>query len=214
MTVYNDGMSRYVNELFVHQDEGLKQAWENTPRLGLPAISVKPEEGRFLQVLVRACGVAKAVEIGTLGGFSGIWIARGLLPGGRLTTLEKEPRHAEVARAHFVAAGVADIVTIRVGDAHQSLRLMESERPFDFVFIDAEKPGYPEYFNWALENIRLGGLIAAHNAFRGGSVAGLRQADSFTEGMIAFNQQVAQESRVISTIFPAGDGTLLAVKIS
>jgi predicted O-methyltransferase YrrM len=214
MTVYNDEMSRYITELFVHQDEGLKQTWENTPRLGLPAISVKPEEGRFLQVLVRACGVTKAVEIGTLGGYSGIWIARGLAPGGRLITLEKEPRHAEVARAHFASAGVADRVEIRVGDAHKSLHELEAEGPFDFIFIDAEKPGYPAYFKWSLENVHLGGLIAAHNAFRGGSVAGQRQPDDFTDSMIAFNELVAQEPRVISTIFPAGDGTLLAIKIA
>jgi predicted O-methyltransferase YrrM len=214
MTTYNDEVSTYINRLFVEQDEMLKQVFENTPKMGLPAISVKPEEGRFLQFLVRANRVTKAVEIGTLGGYSGIWIARGLVPGGRLITLEKEPRHADVARAHFAAAGVADRVEIRVGDAHQLLQALSAEGPFDFVFIDAEKPGYTAYFEWGMENIRLGGVIAAHNAFRGGSVAGLREPDNFTESMAAFNRQVALEPRVISTIFPAGDGTVIAVKIA
>src|SRR5512135_1130539 len=122
MTVYNDEMSQYISQLFVQQDEGLKQALENSPKLGLPAISVKPEEGRFLQFLVRACGAMKVVEIGTLGGYSGIWIGRGLPAGGKLISLEKEPRHAEIALQHIRNAGLQDKVEVRVGDAHQQLQ--------------------------------------------------------------------------------------------
>jgi caffeoyl-CoA O-methyltransferase len=167
-----------------------------------------------LQFLVRACGAVRALEVGTLGGYSGIWIARGLVPDGKLITLEKEPAHAEVARQHFTSAGVTDRVEIRVGNAHLLLQELASEGPFDFVFIDAEKPGYPAYFDWALEHTRLGGVIAAHNAFRGGSVAGERADDDFSETMRDFNRRVAAEPRVISTIYPAGDGTLLAVKVA
>ncbi len=213
MTVYTDTTSEYINQLFVHQDDALQHAMQDTLQKGLPAISVKPEEGRFLQFLVRACGAKKVVEIGTLGGYSGIWIGRGLAPGGKLISLEKEPRHAEIALQHIRNAGLQDKIEVRVGDAHQQLKRLSEEGPFDFIFIDAEKDGYDEYFNWAIENIRLGGTIAAHNAFRKGSVAGQVSPDEYTSLMQAFNHRVATDPRVISTIFPAGDGTLLAVKV-
>ncbi len=217
MTIYNDTLSKYITDLFAKQDEAQRRALEDSPRRGLPAISIKPEEGRFLQMLVRMCGAAKAVEIGTLGGHSGIWIARGLAPGGKLVTLERERAHAEVAREHFAAAGVADRVDIRLGDAHATLQNLAPEGPFDFVFIDAEKSGYPFYFDWALAHVRVGGVIAAHNAFRYGDVVGRdvppeRLHD--TDIMREFNRRVAAEPRVISTIYPAGDGTVVAVKIA
>lgn len=214
MTNYNDTLSQYITDLFAKQDDAQRRALEDSPKHGLPAISVKPEEGKFLQVLVSSCNAVKAVEIGTLGGYSGIWIARGLAPGGKLITLEREQKHADVARAHFAAAGVADRVEIRIGDAHESLKSLTAESPFDFVFIDAEKSGYPFYFDWALANVRVGGVIAAHNAFRNGSVAGVGAPDEDTEAMRAFNRRVANEPRVLSTIYPAGDGTVVAVKVS
>ena len=214
MTTYNDNLSQYITGLFAEQDEALQYTWEDTTRKGLPAISVRPEEGRFLQFLVRVSRTKKAVEIGTLGGYSGIWIARGLLPGGKLVTLEKEPHHADIARDHFKRAGVTEQVEIRVGDAHQTLQALASQGPFDFIFIDAEKPGYQDYFEWALEHTPVGGVIAAHNAFRAGSVTEPGEADESTQSMRAFNQRVAREPRVISTIYPAGDGTLIAVKIA
>jgi predicted O-methyltransferase YrrM len=213
MTVYDDRTSDYISGLFAH-DEILQEIYEAVPRKGLPAISIKPEEGRFLQLLVRACGGQRALEIGALGGYSGSWIARGLAPGGRLITLEKETLHAEIARQHFEKAGVSDRVKIRTGDAHSLLKDLVSEGPFDFIFIDAEKTGYPAYFDWAVENVRIGGIIAAHNAFRKGSVTGAVPDDDFSEVTRQFNQHVAEEKRVISTIYPAGDGTLLAVRIA
>jgi predicted O-methyltransferase YrrM len=214
MTTYNDRLNRYISELFAGEDEALRLAREESLRKGLPAISVNPEEGRFLQLLVRACGVRKAVEIGTLGGYSGIWIARGLAPGGKLITLEKDTYHAQVAREHFEAGGVEDLIEVRVGNAHQLLAGLAREGPFDFIFIDAEKEGYNAYFDWAIENIRVNGVIAAHNAFRGGSIVGDRADDAYSEIMRTFNQRVAADPRVISTIYPAGDGTLLAVRVS
>ncbi|HJW83663.1 MAG TPA: O-methyltransferase [Anaerolineae bacterium] len=212
MTVYNDQFSQYITDTFAAQDEALRWALEDTPRQGLPAISVRPEEGRFLQLLARACSARKAVEIGTLGGYSGIWIARGLLPGGTLITLEREPAHAAVARKHFEAAGVADRVEIRMGDARESLRQLAAEGPLDFVFIDAEKSDYGAYWDWALPNLRPGGTIAAHNAFRHGAILEPGDRAAATEAMRIFNRRVAAEPRVISTIFPGGDGTLVAVK--
>lgn len=213
MTTYNDTLSKYINNLFVVQDQALKDTLEDIPRQGLPTINVKPEEGKFLQFLVRANAATKAVEIGTLGGYSGIWIARGLAPGGRLITMEKEPRHAQIAQKHFQSAGLDGKVDIRIGDAHQSLKKLAGEGPFDFVFIDAEKDGYQDYFDWALENVRLGGVIAAHNAFRKGTVAGIGEDDDWTEIMREFNQRVAKDDRIISTIYPAGDGMIVAVKV-
>jgi caffeoyl-CoA O-methyltransferase len=214
MTTYNDQLSHYVSSLFAAHDPALQKAWDDISRLNLPAISVKPEEGRFLQFLASACGAKRALEIGTLGGYSSIWIARGLLPGGRLITLEKDPRHAEIAIMHFADAGLTDRIEIRVGEARRLLAAMDSTPPFDFVFIDADKPGYPEYFEWSVDHLRVGGVIAAHNAFRKGSVAGLAPEDEYTPVMRAFNQQVAADQGLISTIYPAGDGTVIAVKIA
>jgi caffeoyl-CoA O-methyltransferase len=214
MTTYNDQLSQYVSSLFAGEDSALRQAREDSPNRGLPAINIKPEEGRFLQFLACASRAQKAVEIGTLGGYSGIWIARGLHPGGKLYTLDKESKHAEVAQAHFAAAGLSDVIEVRIGDAHSLLIELSDLSPFDFVFIDAEKPGYPAYFDWAIENTRRGGIIAAHNSFRGGSVVGLREDDDYSGLMRQFNQQVAEDDRLISTIYPAGDGTLVSVKIA
>jgi predicted O-methyltransferase YrrM len=214
MTVYNDRVSAYISGLFAQEDAALQRARQDSPARGLPAINIKPEEGRFLQFLVRASGARKVVEIGTLGGYSGIWIARGLPPEGKLVTLEIQPAHAEVARQHFEAAGVLDRVEIRIGEANRLLRDLSSQAPFDFIFIDADKPGYPTYLDWALENTLLGGIIAAHNAFRKGSVAGLSEPDEHTQTMRVFNERFAREKRLLSTIYPAGDGTLVGVKVA
>jgi predicted O-methyltransferase YrrM len=213
MTVYNDVLSQYVNDLFALQDETLQSVRQAIPQKGLPAIYIHPEEGRFLQVLVRACGVKRALEIGSLGGYSGIWIARGLAPGGRLITLEKDPHHARVSREHFAQAGLEGRVEVRQGDAHTLLKQLTEEAPFDFVFIDAEKPGYPAYLDWAVDHVRIGGVIAAHNAFQSGTVA-YPNPDTGTRIMDDFNRMVAANPRLLSTIFPAGDGTLIAVRVS
>jgi len=212
LPIYNQLLSAYIIENFAAEDTALVQAREESPKHGLPAISIQPEEGRFLQMLVAASQAKIAVEIGTLGGYSGIWLARGLPPGGKLFTLEKSSKHAGVAQAHFEAAGVHEKVEIVVGDAHDALLKIAAKGPLDFVFIDAEKAGYSAYFAWAMAHTRVGGIIAAHNAFRGGRIEEAPTDDDPAD-MAAFNRQVAGDSRVISTIFPAGDGTLVAVKI-
>ncbi|MFU8771194.1 MAG: O-methyltransferase [Anaerolineales bacterium] len=211
---YNQSLNQYVTDLFAQHDKPLQVAWEETPKKGLPSISVKPEEGRFLQFLVKASGATMALELGTLGGYSGIWIARGLSEGGKLISVEVDPRHAEVAREHISNAGLSDRVEVRVGNAQQLLPELVAEGPFDFIFIDADKPGYPGYYEWAVENTRIGGLIAAHNAFRGGKVLDPQYSDELVEIMRAFNQRVAADPRVLSTVYPAGDGTIIAVRIS
>ena len=214
MPVYSDQISQYITALFAEEDAALRAAREDSPRRGLPAISIKPEEGRFLQFVVRAANVKTAVEIGTLGGYSGIWIARGLAPGGKLITLERSDKHAAAAREHFERAGVADRVEIRTGDAHHTLGKLAAEGPFDFCFIDADKTGYDSYLTWALAHVRPGGLVAAHNAFRNGAVVDRRDRDAETEAVRATNERFSREPRLLSTIFPGGDGTVIGVVVN
>lgn len=213
MTTYNHNLSQYNAGMFAAEDDILKFVWENTPKKGLPPISVRPEEGRFLQILARLCGARLALEIGTLGGYSAIWIARGLLPGGRLITVEKDPYHAEIASRHLQAAGLENSVEVRVGEALALLPGLTGSSPFDFIFIDADKSSYLECYDWAIQHLRTGGVFAAHNAFRGGTVLQTDSDDAATRQIQAFNQHVAGDRRVMSTIYPAGDGTLVALKI-
>ena len=214
MPIDRERASQYIQNLFAQQDQAQIYALKDSRQKGLPEININPEEGRFIQLLVRASGGTKALEIGTLGGYSGIWIARGLAPGGKLFTLEKDPQHAAIAQDHFHRAGVSDLVDIRLGDAHASLSTLAGEAPFDFIFIDAEKSGYLDYYGWAIDHLRIGGMIAAHNALRGGSVYDPDSQDSTASALRTFNQQVASDFRVISSIYPAGDGTLIAVRIA
>ncbi len=211
MTIYNDAAAKYIHDLFVPNEPVLPQVLAAIPARGLPAITIKPEEGRFLQFLVRAGGARRAVEIGTLGGYSGIWIARGLPADGKLTTLELDPKHAAVAREHFALAGVTSQVEVREGDARQTLPQLSAEGPFDFCFIDADKGGYGHYLDWALNNVEPGGIIAAHNAFRQGGVLNPDDQSSDMVDMRAFNARFAAEPKLLATIYPAGDGMLIGV---
>ncbi len=211
MPIYDDRHADYITQQFAQPDVVLEQVLAAIPARGLPAITIKPEEGRFLQFLVRANGARRVVEIGTLGGYSGIWLARGLPADGRLITLEMEPRHAEVAREHFALAGLEAKVDLRLGDAKVLLPALVADGPFDFCFIDADKLGYGAYLDWALANIRPGGLIAAHNAFRGGAMLNAADQSLDMATMRAFNERFATEPRLLSTIYPAGDGMLIGV---
>lgn len=202
----------YITDLFAGHDAVLEFVRTNSAAQGLPPISISPEEGQFLTVLVRACGACRAVEIGTLGGYSGICIARGLARDGRLLTIEQSSHHAAVAQTHFAHAGVADAVSIEIGEAGQILPQIAHHSPLDFVFIDADKGGYPDYYEWAVNHVRAGGIIAAHNALRGGQVIGPPPADAGTRAIRALNRIAANDDRVTSTIFPAGDGMLVAVR--
>lgn len=211
MPTYDDALSKYITDTFVHEDDALATIRKQVPARGLPEIMIRPEEAAFLQLLVAACGAHSAVEIGTLGGYSGSWIARALPEDGKLITLEVEPKHADVAREHFELAGVADRVEIRVGDAHQVLHDLSGSGPFDFVFIDAEKEGYPDYLDWTLRNLRPGGVLAAHNAFRKGALTDTHDTDPRVVATREFLSRLAADSRVLSTIFPAGDGMAIGV---
>jgi caffeoyl-CoA O-methyltransferase len=211
MTIYDDRFASYITTEFARPDAVLEQVLAAIPARGLPQITIKPEEGRFLQFLVRANGARRVIEIGTLGGYSGIWLARGLPADGRLISLEIEPKHADVAREHFALAGLADRVEVRLGDARELLPGVASEGPFDFCFIDAEKLGYGNYLDWALKNVRQGGIIAAHNAFRGGALLDESNHNEDTKYMREFNIRFANEPRLLSTVYPAGDGLLIGV---
>jgi caffeoyl-CoA O-methyltransferase len=214
MPVYDDALSRHIAATFAAEDAALRAAREDAEKGGLPPISIKPEEGRFLHLLARACGARNAVEIGTLGGYSAIWIARGLAPGGRLVTLEASPAHAAVARRTLERAGLGAVVEVVEGDAHATLPAVARRGPFDFCFIDAEKTGYDAYLDWALANVRAGGAIAAHNAFRGGDLLDERARDADTEAVRAVIARFAREPRLCATIFPAGDGTLAGIVVA
>lgn len=212
MPVYSDALSEYIQELFAPEDDILRQIREGSLARGLPAIAVRPEEGRFLQFLAAASPGGTALEVGTLGGYSGTWICRGLPAGSRLITIERDPRHAAAAREHFALAGLAERVDLRVGDAHRLLAGLEPEGPFGLIFIDAEKGGYPAYLEWALDHLAQGGFFAAHNAFRHGAVSDPADHEADTVAIRRFNAALAAAKGVIGTIFPAGDGMAIAVR--
>lgn len=194
-------VDRYINDLLVPSDPALDAALAASAKAGLPAIHVAPNQGKLLQLLARLQGAHTILEIGTLGGYSTIWLARALPPGGRLVTLEANPRHAEVARANIARAGLSSVVELRLGRALETLPklLVESRGPFDLIFIDADKPGYPDYFAWALKLSRLGSLIVADNVVRKGALADPASEDPMVQGVRRFTELVAAEPRVSAT---------------
>ncbi len=194
-------VDRYLTDLFVPPDAALEAALAASAAAGLPDIQVSPIQGKFLHLLARLQGARSILEIGTLGGYSTIWLARALLPGGRLVTLEYEPKHAEVARVNIVRAGLADRVEIRIGPALATLPQLAAEGrgPFDLIFIDADKEGYPEYLEWALKLSRPGSLILADNVVREGAVIDPADQQPSLVGIRRFNEQLAHDSRLTAT---------------
>ncbi len=201
----------YIQALFAPEDSVLQSVRQEAARHGLPQIAIGPEEGAFLHLLVRLSGARRILEIGTLAGYSAIWMARALPEDGHLYTIEKSPRHASVARRNFRRAGMEGRITLWEGEAGQLLAQAASYAPFDFVFMDADKEGYPRYYAWALEHLPPGGVIAAHNALWGGSVAQEVRGPAI-DAIREFNRLVAADPRVTAHLYPAGDGTLIAVK--
>ena len=162
----------YISNLFVPFDPVMQETLATSEAAGLPSIGVAPNEGKLLMLLAQICGARKILEIGTLGGYSTIWLARGMASGGTLITLEASAKHAEIARINIARAGLANAIEVRVGSALDTLpRLAAEDRgPFDLIFIDANKDNYPEYFAWALKLSRRGSLIVADNVIREGEV--------------------------------------------
>ena len=211
-------VDHYFGDLLVPTDDGLDAALAANHKAKLPAIDITPLQGRFLELLVRMSGARRVLEIGTLGGYSTIWLARAVPKGGRVTTLELEPRHAEVAGANLKRAGVLNRVDIRIGPAADSLRALIKKKaaPFDLIFIDADKGGYPEYLSLSLKLAHPGTVIVADNVVRDGKVINPRSKDPNIQGVRRFTDLVATEPRlratVLQTVCGKGyDGFLIAV---
>ena len=194
-------VDRYITDLLVPAEPALESALEASRAAGLPEINVSPNQGKLLHLLARVQGARSILEVGTLGGYSAIWLARALPPGGRLVTLELEPRHAEIARANLERAGLAELVTVRVGRAADSLAelVAEGAGPFDLVFIDADKQSGADYFHRALELSRPGSLIVVDNVVRGGAVIDEASTDPAIQGTRRLNRAMAAERRVSAT---------------
>ena len=213
----HEALDGYVRRLFAREERHLRAIRRRAAEAGLPAIQLPPATARVMQILLGAVGARRVLEVGTLGGYSAAWIARALPPDGEVLTLEVDPRRAEVARRSLESAGLGERVTVRVGDAKVAMEALRAARPFDAVFLDADKERYPEYLKLAVRIARPGGLLLADNAFwRGrvvdaeraeGSAAEIRQVKSINR----FNEMVAARDDLDATIVPVGDGLLVAL---
>jgi predicted O-methyltransferase YrrM len=194
-------VDRYISDMLVPGDSALDAALDASKAAGLPSISVAPNQGKLLYLLARLCGARNILEIGTLGAYSTIWLARALPAGGRLVTVEADPAHAKVASANLKRAGLTDIVEMRVGLALDVLPALAAERrgPFDLVFIDADKPNTVAYFDRTIEMTRPGSLIVVDNVIREGAIADAATKDASVQGMRRFFERLRSEPRVEAT---------------
>jgi predicted O-methyltransferase YrrM len=206
----SDEINEYIAGLFANEDDLLRELREEAVRAGMPAISVPPETARFLQLLVRAVGATSVLEVGTLGGYSAIWMARAMGEGGRILSLEIDPAHAAFARRYIERAGLSHAIEVRVGAALQLLPTLDGEK-FDVVFLDADKEPLPTYLDWALRLLRPGGLVIADNTLRGGKVADPSEDDPQLRAIREFNRRLASSSRVTGLVVPIGDGVAVGV---
>ncbi len=194
-------VDRYISDLYIPPDAALEAALKDSAAAGLPNIQVAPNQGKLISILAQSIGAKKILEIGTLGGYSTIWLARALPTDGKLISLEIDPKHAEVARKNIARAGLADKAEVRLGRAIDSLPKIAAEgiAPFDFVFIDADKPSNADYFEWALKLTHVGSLIITDNVVRNGGVVDANSKDESVQGVRRFNTLVSAEGRVITT---------------
>jgi caffeoyl-CoA O-methyltransferase len=204
---------QYARELYQRDDAVLADLQRELASGDLPQINVGPEEGKLLQMLVVASGGRRVLEIGTLAGYSAIWMARGLAPNGKLISLEMEARHAEVARRYIEQAGLGEKVEIRLGSALETLPTLTDEAPFDLAFIDADKGGYPAYLEWALRLVRPGGWITAHNTFGWNNLPDQSNQEPNVVALRRFNQAIADHPDLLATIIPVEDGLTVALKL-
>jgi predicted O-methyltransferase YrrM len=210
----------YFGDLLAPVDEVLDAALAANQKAGLPPIGVTALQGKFLDFLVRVTGARRVLEIGTLGGYSTIWLARALPAGGKLVTLELDPRHADVARGNLKRARLLDQVEIRVAPAIDSLAALarESATGFDLIFIDADKQTYPQYLEWSLKLARIGTVIVADNVVREGKVIDPKSRDANVQGVRRFTEMLAADGRLSSTVLQTVgekgyDGFALAVVV-
>lgn len=207
----NPQIVKYCEQIFTPEDSVLKEIRERSHKEGLPMIQVGKMDNLHIEVLTRLCGAKKAVEIGTLGGYSGVNILRGMGQGGRLWTFEYHEKHASVAKESFKKAGFESQVKILLGRALENLPKIEKEGPFDLVFIDADKQSYPAYLKWAEKNLKIGGVILGDNTFGFGKIADKTNEEEIT-ALQKFNKTLAESDRFLSTILPTGEGLTVAVK--
>ncbi len=193
-----------ITHQFAVEDEGLQNALAAAKQAGLPEIQISAVQGKLLQLLAATCNAQKILEIGSLGGYSGIWLARALPSNGRLIALEINPTHANLVRSAFAKAGVSDRAEVRVGKALDLLPQLENEAPFDLVFIDADKPPYPQYLEWALRLTRPGSIIIADNCIRSGK-AFEEPEDEGMAGIVEYNKRIASDPRLISLLMAMDD---------
>lgn len=191
----------YITKQLLHPDETLENVLEANAKAGLPAIDVAPNQAKFLYLLALIKGAKRILEIGTLGGYSTIWLARALPKDGRLITLELDGHHAEVAKSNIASAGLSDLVEVRIGSALETLAKLKDEGvgPFDFIFIDADKQNNAEYLKWALKFSRKGTVIIGDNVVRKGEVVNASNTDSNVQGIRRFFDTLASESQLSST---------------
>jgi predicted O-methyltransferase YrrM len=189
----------YLADSLVPGDAALDAALEASEAAGLPPINVAPNQGKLLMLLARAMGAKRILEIGTLGGYSTIWLARGLASGGKLVTLDANPKCVGVARANIARAGLADMVEFRLGNAAETLPGLAAEPPFDLIFIDADKEGTPGYFQWSVKLAREGALIIVDNVVREGAILDTSGEDTSVQGMRRFFELAATDPRVSAT---------------
>jgi len=206
----------YIRKLYAVQDALLADIDETLHKLGM-AIHIGAEEGRLLQLLMGLHGVKTVVEIGTLAGYSTIWMARALPPGGHLYTIDKDPEYITMARRFFDQSDVQDRITPLEGDATKILPSLAGKAPFDMVFIDADKPGYNGYLDWAENNIRMGGLIIADNTLLFGSMGLDAPPDDIApatwHGMRRFNERLADPEKYFTAMIPTQEGLTVAIKL-
>jgi caffeoyl-CoA O-methyltransferase len=208
-------LADYVYRRYQPEDELLRDVRGRSAAAGLPDIQVAPLDARHLEILVRMAQVRRAVEIGTLGGYSGVAIARGMGPEGVLHTIEIDSRHAAVAAETFQRAGVSNQICQWLGPAIDVLPRLADRGPFDFCFIDAEKSEYPAYLDWAAANLRPGGIVVADNAFLFGELprALLASAPAEARAMDAFHRRLASSGEFRATVLPTGEGLAVAVRV-
>ncbi len=195
-------VDQYFAQKLLTGDAALESALETSLEAGLPAISVSPTQGKFLQLLAQIAGARSILEIGTLGGYSTIWLARGLNAGGRVITVEVDSRHAEVAAINIARAGLQDVVEIRLGNALEILPQLAAARsgPFDLIFIDADKQNIPSYFEWSLKLSRPGTVIVVDNVVRDGAVIDTESGDASVQGVRRFIDSLGTETRASGTL--------------
>jgi caffeoyl-CoA O-methyltransferase len=213
-----ESVDQYISNLLGHEDEALIAATQSLKEAGMPAISISPNQGKFLQVLALLCNAKNILELGTLAGYSTIWMARALPKDGKLITLEYDPKHAAVAQKNIERAGLSEQIQIRTGKALEILPQLHAEGagPFDMIFIDADKPPYADYFQWAVKLSRPGTLIVADNVIRDGKVLDENSTDAAVNGAQRFNKMLGANTAVTATILQMVgvkeyDGMALAV---